>query len=80
MHHEWKVQAVDADDDNITENCSQTNHRIDWDYAIHTVEPHFTDTCLTPHYYGLFSLSLEKVHTFFQNLTCLIWTPVNTDN
>lgn len=47
-----------------------------------TVEPRFTDTRLirTPRYYGHFSLSLGKAHTFFQNSTRLIRTPVNTDN
>ena len=34
----------------------------------------------TPRYYGRFSLSLGKAHTFFLNSTRLIRTPVNTDN
>ena len=47
-----------------------------------TVKPHFTDIHLTrtPCYYGQFSLSLGKVHTFSLNSTHLIRTPVNADN
>ena len=47
-----------------------------------TVEPCSTDTCLipTPQCYGQFRWSRRKPHTFSLKLTCLIRTPVNTDN
>ena len=47
-----------------------------------TTVKHFTDICLkrTPRYYGQFSLSLGKVHTFSLNSSCLIPTSANADN
>ena len=47
-----------------------------------TVKPNFMDISLTrtPRYYGQFSLSLGKIHTFSLNSTRLIRTSVNADN
>ena len=44
------------------------------EHKVATVKPCFMDTRLmwTPHYYGQFSLSLGKAHTFSLNSTCLI--------
>ena len=47
--------------------------------AMITVKPWFTNTSLiqTPHFYGHFSLSLEKALTFSLTSTNLRWTPIN---